>query len=219
MTTREQVPFELGTRLDELQATITALEKQIGRAGREQFKANTFAETQATRLATMLELVQTAETRREAELEAARAQTQTAVTEARLAVARTLFPTLDGLDQAIRAGQATLAHSRQREPAAALLRRLLLGGSDEITTLHAALAAWLEGLVMVRRRLLDALAAEGVTPISAEGCPFDPHRHVAVEVVTAAAAPPGTVVQEIRRGFVAGSRILRHAEVAVTVAT
>ena len=220
MTTREQVPFELGARLDEFQATIAALEKQIGRAGREQFKANTFAETQATRLATMLELVQTAETRREAELEAARAQTQTAVTEARLAVARALFPTLDGLDQAIRAGQATLAHSRQREPAAALLRRLLLGGGDDETAaLHAALAAWLEGLVMVRRRLLDALAAEGVTPISAEGCPFDPHRHIAVEVVTAAAAPPGTVVQEIRRGFVAGSRILRHAEVAVTVAT
>ena len=67
---------------------------------------------------------------------------------------------------------------------------------------------------MVRRRLLDALAAEGVTLIAAEGQPFDPRRHIAVEVV-AAAAPSGTVMQEIRRGFVVGTRVLRHAEVAV----
>jgi molecular chaperone GrpE (heat shock protein) len=219
LTTREQAPPELAARIDVLQATVAALEKQIGRAGREQLKANALTETQAERLAATLATLQASETRREAELVAAREQSQTAVTEARLAVVRAIFPTLDGLDEAIRAGHATLTHAARRESAAALLRRLLLGAAQaedrrEAEALHAALNAWLGGLTMVRRRLLDALAAEGITLIAAEGQPFDPRRHIAVEVV-AAAAPPGTVMQEIRRGFVVGTRVLRHAEVAV----
>lgn len=218
MTAREQAP-DLAARIDALQAAVAALEKQIGRAGREQLKANALAETQADRLAAALEALRAAEERREAELAAAHAQAQAAVAEARLAVARGLFPTLDGLDEAIRAGRATLAHSAWREPPSTLLRRLLLGGAEgeerrEADRMRPALDAWLEGLVLVRRRLLDALAAEGVAPIPAEGQPFDPRRHIAAEVV-AADAPPGTVVQEIRRGFASGARVLRHAEVAV----
>lgn len=219
MNTREQAPSELAAQIDALQATVAALEKQIGRAGREQLKANALTETQAERLAATLATLQASEARREAELITAREQGHAAVTEARLAVVRALFPTLDGLDEAIRAGHATLAHAARRESTAALLRRLLLGAAEaeerrEAATLRAALDAWLSGLTMVRRRLLDALAAEGVTLIAAEGQPFDPRRHIAVEVVTAAAAP-GTVMHEIRRGFVVGTRVLRHAEVAV----
>jgi molecular chaperone GrpE (heat shock protein) len=219
LTTREQVPTELAARIDALQATVAALEKQIGRAGREQLKANALTETQAERMAATLATLQASEARREAELVAAREHNQTAMAEARLAVVRAMFPVLDGLDEAIRAGHATLAHAARRESAAALLRRLLLGAVDaedrrEAEALHTALDAWLGGLTMVRRRLLDALAAEGVTLIAAEGQPFDPRRHIAVEVVVAA-APSGTIMQEIRRGFVVGTRVLRHAEVAV----
>lgn len=218
MTARDQAP-ELVARIEALQAAVAALEKQVGRAGREQLRANALAETQAGRLEAALDALRAAEERREAELAAARAQAQDAVAEARLAVARGFFPTLDGLDEAIRAGHATLAHSAQPEPPTTLLLRLLLGAAEgegrrEADSLGPALEAWLEGLALVRRRLLDALAAEGVTPIPAEGRPFDPRRHIAVEVV-AADAPPGTVVQEIRRGFACGARVLRHAEVAV----
>ena len=56
--------------------------------------------------------------------------------------------------------------------------------------------------------------SKGVTPIVAEGLPFDPRHHIAIEVVTANTVP-GTVVQEIRRGFMVGTRVLRHAEVSV----
>lgn len=218
MTNGAQAPAELADRLDALQAAVAALEKQIGRAGREQLKANALAETQAERLAATVEALRAAEARREAELVAAQQQARAAVAEARLEVARSMLPALDGIDEAIRAGRATLEHGARREAPSELLQRLLLGnGAAEGPgggASQAALAAWLDGLTIVRRRLLDALAAEGLTPIAAEGRPFDPRLHIAVEVVTAS-APPGTVLQEIRRGFAAGARVVRHAEVAV----
>jgi molecular chaperone GrpE len=211
---RDPLPADLSARIDALQATVAALEKQIARAGREQLRANALAETQAERLAAALDALRAAEERRDAELGQARAR----AAEARLEVVRSLLPVVDGLDEAIRAGRATLEHRGGEEPPADLLRRLLLGAPEAAgrgaEPLRDALGAWLEGLLIVRRRVLDALAAEGVAPIAAEGRPFDPRRHIAVEVVAAAAAP-GTVLHEIRRGFVAGERVLRHAEVAV----
>lgn len=216
MTTREQEAPELLARIEGLQAALAALEKQVGRAGREQLRANALAETQSEHLAEALAALRAAEERHAAELRAAREQAEAAVSEARLAVARAIFPAIDGLDEAMRAGEATLAHAAAPQAPDDLLRRLLLGDAPQAAPdpLRAALAAWLDGLAMVRRRLLDTLAAEGVTPIPAEGLPFDPRHHLAVEVI-AANAPPGTVVAVVRRGFVAGARVLRHAEVAV----
>jgi len=219
LTNREQDLPDLVVRIDALQAAVVALEKQIGRAGREQLKANALSETQAERLAAAMDALHTAEDRREAEIATQRQQAQFAITESRLAVARSMFPAIDGLDDAIRAGRTTLEHTTRRESADALLRRLLLSAVDadprrETDPLQAALDSWLSGLAMVRRRLLDALSAEGVTLIFAEGHPFDPHRHIAVDVVAADAAL-GTVIQEIRRGFMVGARVLRHAEVSV----
>lgn len=216
MTAREQQAPELLARIDGLQAAVAALEKQVGRAGREQLRANALAETQAERLAEALAALRAAEERHAAELRAAREAAEAAVAEARLAVARATFPAIDGLDEALRAGAATLAHAAAPTSPDELLRRLLTGEAPEPAPepLRVALAAWLDGLAMVRRRLLDALAAEGVTPIPAEGLPFDPRQHQAVEVL-AADAPPGTIVAVVRRGFAAGARVLRHAEVAV----
>jgi hypothetical protein len=48
-----------------LREALAALEKQAGRAGREQFKANTLAEAQATRLDSALDMLRAADTRRE----------------------------------------------------------------------------------------------------------------------------------------------------------
>ena len=53
-------------------------------------------------------------------------------------------------------------------------------------------------------------------PISAIGQPFDPQQHVAIGVAPANEDyPAGTVVEELRRGYLAGERVLRHAEVLV----
>jgi molecular chaperone GrpE len=88
---------------------------------------------------------------------------------------------------------------------------------QQVEALRGALDSWLVGLTFVRQRLLDVLAAEGVRPMDAEGQPFDPRLHVALEVVPAGdELPPGTVAAELRRGYLVGDRVLRHAEVAVS---
>ncbi|RRR71242.1 MAG: nucleotide exchange factor GrpE [Candidatus Viridilinea halotolerans] len=218
VTMSDLATLELGAKVEALQGTVAALEKQIGRAGREQLKANAIAERQAEQLAEALTALHAAEERRAAELEAAHAQRRTAVAEARLEVARAIFPSIDGLDEALRAGRAMLEHAARRETANDLLQRLLFDEPTQAThALVTTLDPWLQGLTMVRRRLLDALSNEGIASIDAEGQSFDPRLHIAVEAVVTD-APPGTVIHVLRRGFVVGERVLRPVEVAVAAA-
>jgi molecular chaperone GrpE len=234
---RAQRDTNMAEELAALREALAAIEKQIGRAGREQFKANTLAEAQSTRLDSALDALQTADARREADLTALREQSRSSQAGARLDVVRSLLPTLDGLDEALRSGRRLLATDDDRQETRDKRQETaddgrsfvdwLLGrdaapppandGSrqpDE--TLRESLDSWLVGLTFVRQRLLDTLAAEGVRPMDAEGQPFDPQRHVALEVVSAVnGLSPGTVAAELRRGYMAGERVLRHAEVAV----
>jgi molecular chaperone GrpE len=215
-----------------LRDALAGLEKQIGRLGREQFKANTLAETQIAQLTAALDALRSADQRREAELSALRERLHTAQIEARLDVVRTILPAIDGIDQALRSGRATLEQAEQARSAANDARRATTGdllrsllglaptqpnqqANQDAALLHHTLDSWLVGLTFVRRRLLNTLAAEGVVPMNAEGRQFDPRYHVAAEVVAAGQLPPGTVAQEIRCGYLVGDRVLRHADVAV----
>lgn len=210
---------DLSAQIEALREALAALEKQVGRSGREQFKANTLAETQAAQLAEALGDLRRAAERREDELAALREQSLRDQAAARLEVVRALLPALDSLDQAIRSGRQVLSQHAQRQSPEQLLRRLLQIPAEpaEGDALRGALSAWLSGLDLVRRRLLDTLAAEGVTPIAAEGHPFDPAYHIALETIATTDAPRGQIVHEIRRGYLAGERVLRYAEVAVAV--
>jgi molecular chaperone GrpE len=200
---------------------LEKLEKQISRAGREQLKANSLSEAQLERLSSTIEMLRSADMERSNELEHAYQQMAEAQATARLDVVQRILPALDGIDEALRSGQAIL--DKPFEPAArgsGLLR--WLGGpeappdttADELrNTMHS----WLVGLSFIQQRLLDALEAEGVRPIVAQGQPFDPQVHIAMHVVPAADdMPPGMVAAELRRGYLAGEHVLRHAEVAVT---
>lgn len=215
-TDGEQTPAGTG----DVAHALASLEKSVGRAGREQFKALALAEAGQEQLTAALDALRVAGERREAELAAAPARVRDARDAARLDVAQSLFPALDGLDEAIRSGRRLLDQPAAPPPPPSFLDRLVARPRDETspgeTALRAAMEAWLTGLTFVRRRLLDVLAAEGVQPIAAEGQPFDPHYHVAAEVAPAGGTrPPGTVAAEVRRGYVAGGRVLRYAEVAV----
>lgn len=201
---------DINTQLEALQAAISGLEKQYQRAGREQLKANALAERQAERLDAALESLRQTNQRREAELETLREQGQRNVSAARLEVAMRMFAVVDGLDEAIRAGQRMLLHTQANDQA--LLQQLLLGTGNQA---DQHMQSWLHGLEFVRQRLLDALAAERVMPMHVVGQPFDPHSHIAVEVVSTSGSAHGSVVHEIRRGFLHGERVVRHAEVTV----
>lgn len=74
-----------------------------------------------------------------------------------------------------------------------------------------------EGLEMVHRQMLAALAKHGVEPIHVADVPFDPNQHEAVMQQPDASKPEGTVVSELAKGYRLRDRVLRPAKVAVSV--
>jgi molecular chaperone GrpE len=67
----------------------------------------------------------------------------------------------------------------------------------------------------VYKDMVDRLKKIGVSPMRAEGQPFDPNFHNAVLREPTAEHPEGTVVEELMRGYLIGERVLRHAMVKV----
>lgn len=76
-------------------------------------------------------------------------------------------------------------------------------------------ASLLKGLEMVKKSLADAVASEGLEEIKAVGEPFDPHFHQAVMQESDADSEPGTVLQELQKGYTLNGRVLRPAMVKV----
>jgi molecular chaperone GrpE len=115
------------------------------------------------------------------------------------------------------------AEDRERELGLAsesLLRKLLTVADDfdrALETMPAEFkeAGWIEGIVLLDRKLRALLESEGVTPIEAVGRPFDPHEHEAIASVAATGRPDGEIVDEIQKGYRVRDRILRPALVAV----
>lgn len=74
---------------------------------------------------------------------------------------------------------------------------------------------WTEGVWAIDRKLRALLDSEGLTPIEAEGQPFDPYQHEAVAQEETDAVADGTVVAELQRGYRIRDRVLRPAMVVV----
>ncbi len=85
----------------------------MARAGKEQFKANSLVEAQQQNLKTILDQLRAGEAAREREVTQLREQIDRVGDEARLEVIKRLLPVLDGLDEAIAAGEALLAEEER----------------------------------------------------------------------------------------------------------
>ncbi len=72
-----------------------------------------------------------------------------------------------------------------------------------------------KGFELIARQLHDALAKRGLERIEAEGKPFDPFMHHAVERVESEDFPDGTVVGVLQTGYRFHDRVLRPAMVRV----
>jgi molecular chaperone GrpE len=71
------------------------------------------------------------------------------------------------------------------------------------------------GVELIYKQLQDALAKLGVRPIPAQGEPFDPHYHEAIEMVDTSDAADHEVIEELQRGYKFKDRLLRPAMVKV----
>ena len=67
----------------------------------------------------------------------------------------------------------------------------------------------------IHRQLLSMIEAQGVTPFETIGERFDPELHEAIGSDQAEKHDPGTVTEEVRRGYRWRDELLRPARVRV----
>ena len=80
----------------------------------------------------------------------------------------------------------------------------------------AGIKAFVEGVELTERSLLNTLEKNGVKKFDPMGEKFDPNFQQAMYEVPDASVPSGTVVQVVQAGFMIGERILRPALVGVS---
>lgn len=110
----------------------------------------------------------------------------------------------------------------QIEIAGADLLRDLLPIVDDLERALAAPAdaatgaeAYRRGVELIHHQLLELLRQRGVTPVEALGADFDPHLHQAVAHEPVPGHRDGEVIEEYRRGYLLGNRLLRPSMVKV----
>jgi molecular chaperone GrpE len=111
----------------------------------------------------------------------------------------------------------------RREQADAAAEAVLLDLLPIVDDLERALLApatgdaqaYRSGVELIHRQMLDVLRRRGVTPIDTSGVDFDPRFHQAVSHEKSDTHREGQVVEEFRRGYMLGDRLLRPAMVKV----
>ena len=149
-----------------------------------------------------------------------------------------------GVFDSLQASQATLqreldrARTETRDQGQSALRPLLLDVIDLRDRLVAALtlsaaarprwrdrlwrrdrsgvAAWQEGLRMTLRRLDQVLLDRRVVATQLAGLPLDPRLARAIGTAADSSVAEGTVIKEVRAGFLWDDQVLRTAEVIVS---
>ncbi|MFB3133934.1 MAG: nucleotide exchange factor GrpE [Rhodothermales bacterium] len=222
----------LMSRMEGAQAQLEELTRTVTRMNRVQFKSNTLSEGKEQQVVQALTILQEIATRREQITEAQRLEQQQHLADeraaARVVFAVDLLPVLDGLERAVESGQVLLErkHAPGGSPSSTrrglwrTVRTILAGTSspDSTIEIRTALAAWLQGLELVRGRFLELLTLENIQPIPALDQPFDPRLHVATSTEVRSDVQPGTIIRVLRRGYSHGPRVLRYAEVVVACA-
>ena len=75
-----------------------------------------------------------------------------------------------------------------------------------------------KGVELIHRQMLELLRKRGVKPIETVGADFDPRFHESVMSEPSPDHREGEVIQELRRGYILGDRLLRPAMVKVAKA-
>jgi molecular chaperone GrpE len=111
----------------------------------------------------------------------------------------------------------------RREQADAAAEAVLLDLLPIVDDLERALQApalgdaqaYRSGVELIHKQMVDVLRRRGVTPIDTSGADFDPRFHQAVSHEKSDTHREGQVVEEFRRGYMLGDRLLRPAMVKV----
>jgi molecular chaperone GrpE len=113
-------------------------------------------------------------------------------------LAKELLPAVDNLDRALEAARAATAAGGELTPPQ----------DNGATTL-------VDGIKLVHKDVIDALARAGIERFSPEGERFDPQQHEAIAQQPVAGKESGTVVEVYQRGYRLGEVVIRPARVVV----
>jgi len=91
-----------------------------------------------------------------------------------------------------------------------------LSSSKEICDRDESFRSFYLGVQMIDQQIHKILEAEGLSILKSEGQPFDPNKHEAVLAVESREHLPGTVLNEVEKGFLFRDKILRPARVTVS---
>ncbi len=72
-----------------------------------------------------------------------------------------------------------------------------------------------DGVKLVQKQLLDILEGYGVKPIETVGKTFDPSLHEAVSHIEDDSKGQEEIIEEYRKGYTIGTKVIRHAMVSV----
>ena len=112
-------------------------------------------------------------------------------------------------------------HEEGRRAQSRLIDELLpvLDGLDRALSAHddPAYEEYRKGLELIYKQLWDTLARHGLERIEAQGKPFDPHVHQAIDRLETRDHPDGTVIEVLQQGYRFHDRVLRPSAVRVAV--
>jgi len=91
--------------------------------------------------------------------------------------------------------------------------------SDEVLKDTEALKKTLEHFEIISKDMISIFSKNGITPVISIGKKLDPNQHQAMMEIDDDQKEPGTIVQEIQKGFMMKDRLLRPALVGVSKKT
>jgi len=91
--------------------------------------------------------------------------------------------------------------------------------SDEILKNSEALKKTLEHFDIINKDMVSILSKNGIIPLDSVGKKLDPNFHQAMMEIEDDQKEPGTIIQEIQKGFMMKDRLLRPSLVGVSKKT
>ena len=75
---------------------------------------------------------------------------------------------------------------------------------------------YIKGLLQIKAQFLDLMKNQGVEPIDVIGKKFDPIMHEVIEEVEVKDKEPGTIIEEIQKGYLINQKLLRPVKVKIS---
>ncbi|WP_248289199.1 nucleotide exchange factor GrpE, partial [Candidatus Pelagibacter ubique] len=88
--------------------------------------------------------------------------------------------------------------------------------NDEVLKDSEALKKTLEHFDIINKDMVSILSKNGITPLDSIGKKLDPNFHQAMMEIEDDQKEPGTIIQEIQKGFMMKDRLLRPSLVGVS---